>query len=345
MNLKTGDRVKFLNDIGGGVLTAFLDKNKAMVRTTDGFEIPVMLNELIADSSNTEIDESKEEYAKPAKPSENKTPTKKTHEPGVAKILNTDEEICLAILPKSQSSDLFAYMINNSSYHIHYVISTRTNEETLLFDQGSMDSRTQMKIRKFLPDNINNITRFDIQILFYQDDFYLQREPLSQALFMNPADVYSGKALVDNDYFDRKALVFSVVNFKKKIGFSSVGGVEVSALLKEKQGNEKIVPVTRDEKKSKNEPEEIDLHIEAITENYSGLSNSEIIDLQMARFKVSLDTAVIHKTKRIVFIHGVGNGKLKFTLRKALDNQYPDLQYQDASFKEYGYGATMVIIP
>ncbi len=345
MNLKTGDRVKFLNDIGGGLLTAFLDKNKAMVRTTDGFEIPVMINELILDSVAAGNEEKKEAYAKPAKAVENKAPAKKTHEPGVAKSLNTDEEICFAILPKSQSSDLFAYMINNSSYHIHYVISTQSDEETLLFDQGSMDSRTQMKIRKFLPDNINNITRFDIQILFYQDDFYQYREPLAQALFMNPAEVYSGKALVDNDYFDRKALVFSVVNFKKKIGFSSVGGVDVTSLLKEKFGVEKSVPVTREEKKSKNEPEEIDLHIEAITENFAGLSNSEIIDLQMARFKVSLDTAVIHRTKRIVFIHGVGNGKLKFTLRKAIDDQYPDLQYQDASFKEYGYGATMVIIP
>jgi dsDNA-specific endonuclease/ATPase MutS2 len=151
--------------------------------------------------------------------------------------------------------------------------------------------------------------------------------------------------LDENEYFDRKALVFSIVNFNKKSSFANSGGLNVTELLKEKVSKDKPKPVSREEKKTNNGPEEVDLHIESITDNYSGLSNSEIVDLQMARFKISLDTAVIHKTRRIVFIHGVGNGKLKFTIRKALDDKYPDLQYQDASFKEYGYGATMVIIP
>ncbi len=345
MKLKTGDRVKFLNDVGGGILTAFLDKNKAMVQTTDGFELPVMINELIADTGNFPSDEKPETTPEPVKTIEIKAPVKKSPEPALPKTLNTDEELVFAILPKPRSSDLYAYMVNNSSYHIYYVITTHGEEETLLFDQGNMDSRTQMKIRKFLPDNLNRIIRFNIQVLFYQDNFFVPREPISLAVFMNPSDVYSGKALIDNDYFDRNALIFSIVNFKKKTGFASEGGVDVTKLLDEKQRSEKPEPISREIKKTKNEPEEVDLHIEEITDNISGLSNSEIIDLQMARFKIALDTALLHKTKRIVFIHGVGNGKLKFTLRKALDEKFPDLHYQDASFKEYGYGATMVIIP
>jgi hypothetical protein len=49
--------------------------------------------------------------------------------------------------------------------------------------------------------------------------------------------------------------------------------------------------------------------------------------------------------RKIVFIHGVGNGKLKLEIRRSLDRDYPQLKYQDASFQEYGYGATMVILP
>jgi len=346
MNLKTGDRVKFLNDIGGGVLISFLDKNKAMVRTTDGFEIPVMLNELIQDTGD--FQPSAKVEASPAPVVRNTfTPEPKavkSSPPVIPDPLNTDEELCFAIQPKPQSSDLFAFMINNSSYKIHYVISTPGEEDTLLFDQGSLDSRTQMKIKKFIPENLNHIMRFDIQILFYRDGFFVPREPVSLAVFMNPTEVYSGKALVENDFFDRKALIFSIVNFKKKTGFTSSGGMDVSTLMQDKQNKEKPAPISREDKKSQNDPEEVDLHIEAITDNFVGLSNSEIVDMQMARFKISLDTAIIHKTRRIVFIHGVGNGKLKFTLRKALDDQYPDLRYQDASFREYGYGATMVII-
>jgi dsDNA-specific endonuclease/ATPase MutS2 len=51
-----------------------------------------------------------------------------------------------------------------------------------------------------------------------------------------------------------------------------------------------------------------------------------------------------NKVRKMVFIHGVGNGKLKYELIKALNERYPDLVYQDASFKEYGYGATMVYL-
>jgi hypothetical protein len=214
-----------------------------------------------------------------------------------------------------------------------------------LFDQGGIDSRTQMKIRKFLPDNLNHIIRFDLQVLLYKEDFFIPKEPVCYTAFFNPSEVYSGKALSDNNYFDRKALVFSVFDFNKKKNFTHPGGLNVSELLKEKEPVKKQESLSREEKKTKNGPDEVDLHIEAISDNYQGLSNSEILDLQMARFKVTLDTAIIHKTRRIIFIHGIGNGKLKFTLRKSLDEKYPDLQYQDASFKEYGYGATMVLIP
>ena len=48
MNFKTGDKVKFLNDIGGGVITEFIDKKSAKVRTGDGFEIPVLISELVS---------------------------------------------------------------------------------------------------------------------------------------------------------------------------------------------------------------------------------------------------------------------------------------------------------
>ena len=36
--------------------------------------------------------------------------------------------------------------------------------------------------------------------------------------------------------------------------------------------------------------------------------------------------------------------EIRYELRKTLDTKYPDLKYQDASFAEYGYGATLVII-
>jgi len=89
---------------------------------------------------------------------------------------------------------------------------------------------------------------------------------------------------------------------------------------------------------------EVDLHIKALIDNNKGMSNSEMLEMQMDEFSKKLDETIKNKTKKIVFIHGVGNGVLKLKLRHELSTKYKKLKFQDASFKEYGYGATMVII-
>jgi dsDNA-specific endonuclease/ATPase MutS2 len=50
------------------------------------------------------------------------------------------------------------------------------------------------------------------------------------------------------------------------------------------------------------------------------------------------------KGKKIVFIHGIGNGTLKQRVHSELKSKYKKYYEQDASFKEYGWGATMVTI-
>ena len=50
------------------------------------------------------------------------------------------------------------------------------------------------------------------------------------------------------------------------------------------------------------------------------------------------------KGQKIVFIHGKGNGILKNSILTELKTKYKNYYYQDASFREYGFGATMVTI-
>jgi len=45
-----------------------------------------------------------------------------------------------------------------------------------------------------------------------------------------------------------------------------------------------------------------------------------------------------------VFIHGKGEGVLRNALLKELRTKYKGCRSQDASFREYGFGATMVTI-
>ena len=90
---------------------------------------------------------------------------------------------------------------------------------------------------------------------------------------------------------------------------------------------------------------EVDLHIDKIIENYSDLTPSQILNIQIEHFRKKLEECILdNNVKKVVFIHGVGNGTLKLEIRRILNKEYSHYDYQDASFAEYGYGATMVIL-
>ena len=86
---------------------------------------------------------------------------------------------------------------------------------------------------------------------------------------------------------------------------------------------------------------EIDLHIESLTDSHRGLSNTEIINKQMNAFKLFLNKARSKRMRKIVAIHGVGEGVLKHEVRKYLE-KLDDLKFYDADYGEYGKGATTV---
>jgi hypothetical protein len=99
------------------------------------------------------------------------------------------------------------------------------------------------------------------------------------------------------------------------------------------------------EKKSKRDEFvlEIDLHIEKLVPNKRGLSNYDILTIQMENAKRQLEFAISKRMPRVVFIHGVGEGVLKSEL-DFLFGRYENVSFQDANYQKYGSGATEVYI-
>lgn len=88
----------------------------------------------------------------------------------------------------------------------------------------------------------------------------------------------------------------------------------------------------------------IDLHIEKLIDSHSGMSNFQILNIQMSHFKSFLSSAIAKKTRKVVVIHGVGEGVLRHEIRKVLDIYHPNFEFHDASYEEFGYGATEIRI-
>ncbi len=115
------------------------------------------------------------------------------------------------------------------------------------------------------------------------------------------------------------------------------------------------VPIEKQQVKSKNKSKslinnkqqnsfwEIDLHVDRLLNSYSSLSNTEILLKQLHQFKDFLQRAKNKRVQKVVVIHGVGEGVLKNEIRSYLAKQ-ENLEFYDASYLEYGKGATEIRI-
>lgn len=114
-----------------------------------------------------------------------------------------------------------------------------------------------------------------------------------------------------------------------------------SEVIKEKEAFKKRKS-TRVKPKERNQPPmEVDLHIGKLVPKSGGLSNFEILNIQMNTAKRQLEFAMSKRIQKVVFIHGVGEGVLKAEL-ETLFNRYENLKFYDADYQKYGLGATEV---
>ena len=88
---------------------------------------------------------------------------------------------------------------------------------------------------------------------------------------------------------------------------------------------------------------EVDLHLEKLVEDASKLSDGEKLSFQLGFFERRLNTAIRERKKRVIVIHGVGEGILREEVRKALQF-YEGVRFDDADPRRYGYGATAIEI-
>ncbi len=95
------------------------------------------------------------------------------------------------------------------------------------------------------------------------------------------------------------------------------------------------------ENKKKTSIWEIDLHIENLLDNSRNLTNTEILLKQLTNFKSTFLRAKDKRIQKLVIIHGVGEGVLKNEIRSYLSKQ-EHIEFYDASYLEYGKGATEV---
>lgn len=388
MQFKIGDKVKFLNEVGGGQITSIIDNRTFGVTTEDGFEIPMMKNQIVLDSKNNPLEEAffnsekeikaqnasskleklleEEENQLKVKSFQVKNSSLKSNANFEASFIEQNEEsfeeedddnflkntddidIYAGFVPKDSNltnANLDFYIINDSNYTLNYIYFKKVDA---LFEaiSGSIEANSKEKILLINRNMINTLDTMYFQLNFYKKNMPFRiREAQKAEIKIHPPKFFMANSYKENDFFDEKAMIFALYEENSMAkALDNLSKSQKESFI-EKANPKPEINKGNLAKKQVLEKVEIDLHIEELIENTKGLSPKEMLDIQMDTFRKELNEAIKnHKVEKIIFIHGVGNGRLKSEIRKALDNDYKKLQYQDASYKEYGYGATLVFV-
>lgn len=351
--MKIGDKVRFLNSVGGGIVKRFSGKDQVMVEDEDGFEIPALVRECVV-VGESDLQVRAENKPKIPVPAEPVAPSPAAEEAYVPEETAGGERlnVCLAYLPTDpkaiQQCGYEAYFVNDSNYYLFFNYMSRENNSWTSRYNGLIEPNTKIFLEEFGKADLNGLERICVQLIaFKKDKPYALKNAVSVELRIDTVKFYKLHCFMENDYFEENALVYPIVRDDLPEREMLVSAAELQEAMREKVREERrpgaAKPIVH--KKSNNSAIlEVDLHIQELLDSTAGLSNGDMLNYQLDKFREVMDQYANQKGQKIVFIHGKGDGVLRKAIEKELKTRYKQHYYQDASFREYGFGATMVTI-
>lgn len=329
MKLRIGDKVRFLNEVGEGIISRIKDKATVFVEMQDGFEIPFLISQLVPIHTELILDKDAENIE--LNPDAHLTDA-------VYFVIEPDHDF------PSLINDYKLYIFNASSFNLVYAYSIKDDEYFQTVKHGEVGAYQKVLLRQVKLQFFKDYSYHKVECLLYKNSFFRAQVPIAEVLHVNPTILTQSKTIKHDEF------KFPVHAFLLKDDFVSVNKVEDLAdpqelarltTVREFKSKARVSKSSKEYLKSLEK--EVDLHIEELVENTGGLSNFEMLNIQLERFEKELDEAMQKNMKKITFIHGVGNGRLKQEIQAVLKT-IRGITFQDAPYKDYGYGATQVNI-
>lgn len=247
-----------------------------------------------------------------------------------------------------QSSELEAQLVNDSNYYISFQW-LKGKDETELLKADVVEPMTTLRLGSFSRDELNGLQYERFQGMAFKRRAFAPKPVIDISFEIKPVKFYKQHCFVDNEYFDAPALMVTLL---ERDVFNLTRQIDVellqNALTEKKNADAADLDrqVRRIKKKAAapSEDLEIDLHAGSLLDDVIGMSPKEILDYQLDKAEEVLRENSRRKGGRIVFIHGKGDGVLRARLLDLIKAKYPGCRCQDASFRKYGFGATLVII-
>ena len=378
--MKIGDKVRFLSETGGGKVSGFKGKNIVLVEDEDGFEIPTLITDVVvveADDYNiAKVHTSAVPGFKKSKPAASPAPADDvelepadrpiTFRPPVEERKGGDALAAyLAFVPidiKAVTTTNFeTYFVNDSNYYMRFTYLWAEGNSWKLRFTAEVEPNTKLFIEEFGKSDLNDMERVAVQVVAYKrEKGFILKPAIDVQLRIDTVKFYKLHTFRENDFFETPAMLVTIVENDsparplvvdaKSLKQQMFGG---KAPARKEEGKKDDSYVRRyDNQQSKGKAPQrrhgdelvVDLHADQLLDNLAGMSHTDILNHQLEVFRRTLEEHKKEKGCKIVFIHGKGEGVLRQAIIKELKYKYKSYTFQDASFQEYGYGATLVTI-
>ncbi len=347
--MKIGDTVRFLNAVGGGRVVR-IDGNIAYVEEADGFETPVLTRECVVVGKGDAAAAASVPPAEPAPALRKETLRRSETSTAPAPQLPGGDRInlCLGFEPvdiQTLSRSAFeASLVNDSNYSLFVTVSSRAADEsqwTLRFG-GLVQAGMQEFVFTVEQADLTAFDRLSVQAIAFKENLAYQLCDTIQIEYKVDTTKFAKlHCFRPYKYFDHPALVFDILS-----AGVPAAALDLEPLLQRQKPQHVSKPGPAKSKSSKpsSAPLVVDLHASELLDSTAGLSPADILNYQVDTFSKVMDSNLRNYGRKIVFIHGKGDGVLRQALMKELTHRYKGHDVQDASFAEYGFGATQVTI-
>ncbi len=340
-----GDSVTFINEKQNGIVIGFKSNSIVVVEIEDGFTLDVLSKEIV-------LIQAAQEKAMGVNNSSLDIVDKQVvinNTPEYSNYIDGNKITVLAIPEASAvlSGSIKLLLCNPSKGQIQGYLFEKRKDGLQRVANFSVEKNNQKELSEYSRDGLMNIDSFLIAYTWSEENSFTSSS--KDFTIEYPGLLQNYPTLAAPYCFATSHDILAITDDNFEIDLD---------LLKDKfqiEGNKSVKSQKANAVKSRKDDMNllrryglsgvnsiVDLHIEALIEYPEGYSSSELIRIQLNHFRSELDKAMVAKMHTIVFIHGVGNGKLKEAIHSELKEL--ELKYRPADFSKYGIGATEVLL-
>lgn len=380
---KVGDTVRYLNSVGGGKIVkiegkmAFVDEDgfetpmllkELVVVMPAGHEA----QKSNGNSANLMFDQKAFDAGRQPEPSTEIIAAEQSQE----KELPIEEtsygeklNVVLAFEPKNikqlSSTSFAAVLVNDSNYFLYFTFLVRSDDDHgwKVKYSGTIEPNMLADLANFSHEELPALERIAFQcIAFKKDKTFSLKAPVSISQKIDLTKFYKMHCFRPGVYFETPVLEFPLIKDDVPTKALQVNTEALAEAMMSKPKDKDIAKQLsakfnvdkgrRKDSKTNNASNpnkllpivEVDLHIGELVDTTAGMNNADMLNLQLDTVRKTMAQHLRRKGQKIVFIHGKGEGVLRKAVIELLKKDYPKAELQDASFREYGFGATLVTI-